>query len=150
MKMFSLSGVRYHVISCIVFICLFSPADGIALTYAPVFNSIISADSHQYSNAGVRFSFPRSTEISVFPYNVYFPLGKILSPVRVEGFFKANFSRPETVIDDKLFDMLIPLFIGSLFIGFAGIIRKFGSRSEPVKRFARMNVEAPYKKAVPS
>jgi hypothetical protein len=145
------SRFRYHVISCIVCASLFLPGKGSALPYEPVFSSVFAVE---HCRAGVIHSFPDFTaplrELAAIPHNAVFPSGKVTAPAGFEIISVAASSPPAKESNARLFDMLIPLFIGSILIGFSGIVRRIGTKPEPTGKFARMDVEAPYKKAVPS
>jgi hypothetical protein len=140
MRSVTVSGIRCHII-LLGILTLFYPAPGNALPSAPVLGSLYSADYGRSPGYG---SFPSlfSPEISIrkledFPYMA----GRFPAAIKVEGMFDGPSAGPETGRNDRLSDMLIPLFIGSILIGFAGVIRRIGTGPDPVERFARMDAE---------
>jgi len=148
--------VQNFIVSLIFIYSLLCPATGNALPSAPMLASVFSADLSRSSWGGNHsfLSAPEQASIGIvdgFKYKAAsssfrgFPV-----PVRIECTLMIDPAEPATVVNDGLFDMLIPLFIGSILIGIAGFIKKFGTSSEPVEKFARMGVASPYKKAVPS
>jgi len=155
MKFVRVSGIRNLVISGMLFFVLFCPATGNALPSVPVLVSVFSSDFSR-PTAAVNHSFPFAPEITIrrlegLPYRTASnALGGFPAAVTVEGMSRGYSAGTEPKMNDRLFDMLIPLFIGSMLIGFAGIIRKFGTSPEPIEKFARMGAASPYKKAVSS
>lgn len=153
MRFVSAAGIRSFIITAIFIFPLLCPIPGNALPTAPGPAGDLSADSGRLGSNSFLFA-PEKISVRMregFPLRASSGFGVYPAAVIVESMFRGPSAEPQTETDDGLFDTMTPLFIGSILIGLAGIIRKFGTVPEPVERFVRMGVESPYyKKAVSS